>query len=166
VERWQADWTPSQATIDGPACIAHGHRGQAVTLYLDTSSLVKLYVEEDDSNVIERLVNAATVVATSVVAYAEARAVFARRRREGLLTAGACAAVTRRFDADWSALFVIEVTQTLGRSAGALADRFGLRGFDAIHLASFEMLLGRAEDDDAQFSSADIRLTRTAKRLG
>jgi len=58
-----------------------------VTLYLDTSSLVKLYVTEADSEVVRRLVGDANVVATSVVAYPETRAALARLRREGVLTA-------------------------------------------------------------------------------
>jgi uncharacterized protein len=137
-----------------------------VTLYLDTSSVVKLYIDEEDSGVIEELVRSADIVATSVVAYAETRATFARRRREGLLTSAACGTVVRQFNADWSAFLTIGVTEALARSAGALADRLALRGFDAIHLASFEVLLGRTEDDDTRFSSADVRLTRAAKKLG
>ncbi len=137
-----------------------------MTLYLDTSSVVKLYIDEEDSGVIEALVRSADVVATSVVAYAETRATFARRRREGLLTSTACASAKRQFDADWSAFLTIDVTEALARSAGVLADRLALRGFDAIHLASFEVLRGRTEDDDTRFSSADVRLTRAAKKLG
>lgn len=45
-------------------------------LYLDTSSLIKLYVEEDGSSEIESLVEQATLVCTSVVAYPEARSAF------------------------------------------------------------------------------------------
>ena len=45
-----------------------------MTLYVDTSSLVKLYVTEAGSEVVRQLVSDATVVATSVVAYAETRA--------------------------------------------------------------------------------------------
>jgi uncharacterized protein with PIN domain len=51
-------------------------------LYLDTSVLVKIYVEEDGSITIREQVNNARFVATSMIAYVEARAAFARRRRE------------------------------------------------------------------------------------
>lgn len=135
-------------------------------LYLDTSSLVKLYFDEPDSGDVLSAVRGARVVATSVVAYAETRATIARRRRERALGAAAYAAAIRQFDADWTALLTIEVTDELARSAGRLADQLGLRGFDAIHLASFEHLLGRIDDDDAQFSSADDRLVRAARKLG
>ena len=45
-----------------------------MTLYVDTSSLVKLYVTEVGSEVVRQLTENASVVATSVVAYAETRA--------------------------------------------------------------------------------------------
>jgi len=136
-----------------------------VIAYLDTSSLVKLYIEEDGSDAIAELCGVASVVATSVVGYAEARATFARRRRERLLGPSAHARAVRQLDADWGAFLAIEVTADLARAAGRLADRLGTRGFDAIHLASFEHLLAHAEDNDVEFSSADVRLTRAAKHL-
>ena len=40
-----------------------------MTLYLDTSSLVKLYVAEVDTERVRRLVDDATWVATSQIAY-------------------------------------------------------------------------------------------------
>ena len=49
----------------GPHRVCSGPRGSAVTLYLDTSSLVKLYVAEPGSDVVRRLVTQATIVATS-----------------------------------------------------------------------------------------------------
>ena len=42
-----------------------------MTLYLDTSSLVKLYVAEPGSDAVRKLVDDATVVATSSIAYTE-----------------------------------------------------------------------------------------------
>ena len=53
-----------------------------MTLYLDTSSLVKLYVDEPGSDAVHRLVGTATAVATSSIAYTETRAALTRRRRE------------------------------------------------------------------------------------
>jgi hypothetical protein len=61
-------------------------RGPPVTLYLDTSSAIKLYVLEDGADVVHALVGDAAVVATSAITYAEMRARLARLRREGALT--------------------------------------------------------------------------------
>ncbi|MFN3396653.1 MAG: PIN domain-containing protein [Thermodesulfovibrionales bacterium] len=52
-------------------------------LYLDTSVLVKLYVDEAGSEKIRDITCNATVISTSKVAYAEARAAFARKQKEG-----------------------------------------------------------------------------------
>jgi uncharacterized protein len=50
-------------------------------LYLDTSTLVKLYAEEEGTETVERAADEAEAIATSVVAYAEPRAAFARKLR-------------------------------------------------------------------------------------
>ena len=54
--------------------------------YLDTSTLVKLYVEEPESLDVKNLVSASDVLSTSLIAYAEARDAFARRFREKAFT--------------------------------------------------------------------------------
>lgn len=137
-----------------------------MTLYLDTSDLVKLYVDEPDSESIRALVDRADVVATSAVAYPEARATFARRRRARLMTRTEAAAVIRQFDLDWPRLLSIPLGEDLARAAGRLADVHGIRGCDAVHLASFEELLACADDDEVSFSSADDRLVKAARALG
>lgn len=137
-----------------------------MTVYLDTSNLVKLYVNEPDSDAVAELVNQADVVVTSVLAYAETRATFARRRRERHLSASETAAVVRQFDEDWTRFVVMTFGDALAQAAGRLADRHGVRGCDAVHLASFEELLAHCDDDDIRFSCADDRLVRAAKSLG
>jgi predicted nucleic acid-binding protein len=137
-----------------------------VILYLDTSALIKLYIQETDSERVKALVARASALTTSVVAYAEARATFARRHRERRATSVEHAALLHRFEADWRALVAVNVTAAIAHAAGAMAERFGLRGFDAIHLATFEQILARAGDDEVTFSAADDRLVRAARRLG
>jgi uncharacterized protein len=136
-----------------------------VTLYLDTSSLVKLYVAEAGADLVRRLVVEATVVATSVVAYAELRAALARLRRERALTAAQFASAKRAFDQDWPTYLSLEVTGPLSREAGHLAERFALRGFDAVHLASFAEVARRAGTHATRFSSFDDRLNQAALKL-
>ena len=51
-------------------------------VYFDTSSLVKLYVEEIDSEKIRNFAHNAAAVSTSKIAYAEARAAFAKKQKE------------------------------------------------------------------------------------
>jgi predicted nucleic acid-binding protein len=137
-----------------------------VIVYLDTSNLVKLYLEEPDAPAIHRLVSDATIVATSVVAFPEAHATFARRRRERLMTPAEVKAAVRQFDEDWPRLLTIGLDDELARAAGRLADAHSVRGCDAVHLASFEALLARSGSEDVEFSCADARLVRAARSLG
>lgn len=135
-------------------------------LYLDTSSLVKLYVEEAGSDEVQRFAEEASTVTTSQVAYTEGRAAFARRRREHALTPRGFATAKRAFEADWEHYVAVTVTRDLCRGAGDLAERYRLRGFDAIHLASFaEVLRSLRGRTDVRFSSFDDRLNRAARRL-
>ena len=136
-----------------------------MTLYLDTSSLVKLYVTEVGSDVVRQFVGDANVVATSVVAYAETRAALARLRREGVLTASKLTSAKREFEEQWPTYLSLEANDALCRAAGALAEKYGLRAFDSIHLASFAEIARRAGTDDARFSSFDERLNKAARKV-
>jgi predicted nucleic acid-binding protein len=133
-----------------------------MTVYLDTSSLVKLFLEESGSDQVRALAVDATVIVTSVVAYAETRAALARRRRERLLTPRAFSTAKRAFEGQWPRFASIEVTADVARQAGDLAERFALRGFDSVHLASFVSIASQAPAGGVAFSSFDDALNRAA----
>jgi predicted nucleic acid-binding protein len=135
-----------------------------VTLYLDTSSLVKLYVAEPGSDDVRARVERAAVIATSMIAYAEARAALARRRREQALPQTAFAAAKRYFDADWPKYLAVHFTEALCRDAGPLAERYALRGYDSVHLASLLDVARHAGNADTAFSCSDDRLNAAAGR--
>jgi predicted nucleic acid-binding protein len=136
-----------------------------VTVYLDTSSLVKLYINEPGTDDVTRLVRDADVVATSVLAYPEMRATLARRRRERLMTTREHAAAVAQLDADWPRFLSLAFTTEMAVAAGRLAQKHRLRGADSAHLASFELLLATT-GGRVTFSCADDQLTRAAKSLG
>ena len=135
------------------------------TLYLDTSSLVKLYVVEPGSVAVRDQVATANVVATSSIAYTETRAALARRRREQALTPAAFVAAKKAFDLDWPKYLTVEVTSLLCREAGELAERYRLRAYDSVHLAAFAELARAAGPRNTLFSSFDAALDRAARRL-
>lgn len=134
-------------------------------LYLDTSALVKLYVDEEGSPQARAAVEAADAVATSRVAFAEAHAAFAAAARLGRITAAERAAIAALFRMDWRAYVVVGVTQPLVELAAELALDYGLRGFDAIHLAS-AVLLRQRVGGDVRFLAWDKRLVSAAETLG
>ncbi len=131
-------------------------------LYLDTSSLVKLYVEEKDSSKIADLVIASEISATSLIAYAESRSAFARRFREKAFTAREYKRLVNAFNADWNNCFIINVTTELVKFAGELAENHHLRGFDAIHLSS-ALTLYRELSSSVIFSCYNKNLQNASK---
>lgn len=139
--------------------------GPALILYLDTSALVKLYVRERDSARTRRAVEAAEAVATSMVAYAEARAAFARLQREKGSGGKRHRERIAQLDRDWNRYVLVELTAAVVLRAGALAEEHGLRGFDAIHLAS-ALWLRAAHPADLAFSAFDRRLSKAAGAAG
>ena len=134
-----------------------------MTLYLDTSSLVRLYIQEAGSGDVRNLVERASVVSTSIVAYPETRATLARLRRSGDLTPAKFAAAKRNFEEQWPALLTLEVTAPVSHEAGDFAERYALRGFDALHLASFAEVARRAGPSGTRFSSFDEPLNKAAR---
>ena len=135
-----------------------------MTLYLETSSLVKLYVAEPGSEHVRAQVERATVVATSLIAYPEARAAFARRRRERMFPPSAFDAAKRTLEADWPKYLAVQVTEALCKDAGQLAERYALRGYDSVHLASYLEVARHAGAANTEFASSDDRLNIAAGR--
>jgi len=134
-------------------------------VYLDTSSLVKLYVEEIDSEKIRNFAHNAAAVSTSKIAYAEARAAFARKQKEEEFSLKVLRKIVEDLNRDWESYFVIEITDGLIRFAGDIAEKYLLRGFDSIHLASAVHLKNKIRAD-IHFSSYDTRLNQSAEKEG
>jgi len=134
-------------------------------VYLDTSSLVKLYVEEIDSEKIRNFAHNAAAVSTSKIAYAEARAAFARKQKEEEFSLKVLRKTVEDLNKDWESYFVIEITDGLIRFAGDIAEKYLLRGFDSIHLASAVHLKNKIRAD-VHFSSYDTRLNQSAEKEG
>jgi predicted nucleic acid-binding protein len=134
-------------------------------VYFDTSSLVKLYVEEIDSEKIRNFAHNAAVVSTSKIAYAEARAAFARKQKEEGLSQKVLRKIVEDLNKDWESYFVIEITDGLIRFAGDIAEKYLIRGFDSIHLASAIHLKNKI-NSNIHFSSYDTRLNQSAEKEG
>ena len=131
-------------------------------LYVDTSALVKLYVEEAGRAAVVGQIAGAAAVGTARVTYAEARAAFARKRRDGGLDHRGLRRVVERFDGEWAAYTIVDMSDPVVRRAGGLAERHGLRGYDAMQLAAAIEL--QREGGDVFFACFDERLRRAARR--
>lgn len=124
--------------------------------YLDASALVKRYVRESGSSVVDSLFVGATPIATSRVAHTEVFSALARRCREGDLSERRYSVAARQFDTEWNALVRVDVTEDLLVDARRLLERHPLRGFDAIHVAS-AISLRKELDIEVTLAAADRR---------
>lgn len=134
-------------------------------VYLDTSSLVKLYVREAGSSEIVQLISESSAVVTSIVAYAEARAAFARQHRINNLSLKEFGEIKIIFEEDWSRYLVVGLNREILSISGELVEKYDLRGFDAIHLASC-LFFQRKIKKEMIFSSFDRKLNNAAKLEG
>ena len=134
-------------------------------LYVDTSALVKLYVPEPESSAVQALVGSAQIAAVSVIAFAEARAAFARKRRERAVGQKDYRRIVEEFNDDWDHFFIVDVTEPLVKRAAQLAEKHGLRGYDAIQLSS-AIVLREQSGEAVSFCCFDDRLLRASRREG
>lgn len=132
-------------------------------LYLDTSSLVKLYVAEAYSELVQDWVEEAAAVATSQVAYPEALSAFSRRLNRGDLTIDEMDLACELLAGEWSAYVLLPVQE---RKAGGLVLDHLLRGFDAVHLAAALDLWRSFPSEEVVFSSFDGALLKAARSEG
>jgi uncharacterized protein len=139
-----------------------------VILYLDSSSLVAIYLEEPARYaVLMDLKEQADAIASSLIAYPEVRAAFARASknpdRVPSLSREAYAAAIARFDEDWPSVLQVPVDHQIAFDAGQNAASYGIRGYDAVHLTPTLRLQG---SDDLRFSTWDKALAAAAVAAG
>lgn len=135
-------------------------------LYLDTSAMLKLYVTEPGAQRLREAVDAAALVCTHLITYAEVRSAFAKALRMGRITATGLKQYRSELDRDWPSLSIVSVDEGLARRAGDLIDRFHLRAFDGVQLAAAESLSSVQLRDGFGFASFDDRLNQAAAELG
>ena len=66
-------------------------------LYCDTSALMKRYINEEGTDMVDAMWERSNGIATSIVTFAEALSAFSRRHREGLLSVKEYTAVVKKF---------------------------------------------------------------------
>lgn len=134
-------------------------------VYLDASTLVKRYVAEAGSPEVEALIGEAQATGTAVISRAEVAAALARAARTGLVSREAGAKALQAFNADWEHLVRLQLGEPLAARAAALAWEHGLRGYDAVHLAS-ALAWSEALGETVAVATYDRELWRGAKASG
>lgn len=134
-------------------------------LYLDTSACVKKYFQEKGSHEVISLWKEAAAIVTSSVAYAETVASFYRKKREGELYDRKFSEILDAFHKDWESFIRVELTSDLNVRILKLIASYPLRGFDAIHLASAQIIYEKVSDEFV-FACFDQRLIQAARQEG
>ena len=132
-------------------------------LYVDTSSLVKVFVPEQGYQETRALVSHAQRVATSVVTYVEMWSALSRKLRNGESRPSEYQRYLDQFETYWPLISAVPLDGDLTHIAARLAQRPGLRALDAIHLATAVYLTQRV-DEPLMFSCADTTLRTAAAR--
>jgi len=128
-----------------------------VTLYVDSSALIKRYVAEDDSDIADAVLLADTDWVTGRHTFVEV--VLALHRRLGDVERGVA---TAAFERDWERSFVLSLDDAVCRRAAEFGIATGARSLGALHLAAADRAGGRS----VPIVTFDVRLGHAARSLG
>jgi predicted nucleic acid-binding protein len=104
-------------------------------LYLDTSALVKRYINEAGSDLVNDLFAEARGIATGVISRVETAAAFAKAARIGILDREHAWQALQDFRAEWPDYIRLPVSEATVVKGDQLAWELNLRGYDSVHLA-------------------------------
>jgi predicted nucleic acid-binding protein len=127
-----------------------------VTLYVDSSALMKRYVDEHDSAAAEYLLGSDPVLVTSRLTEVEVRRNLAR-----LLDGGDLMGARRQLAADLDAFALIGLDAATTNEAARIAEQTGCRSLDAVHLGS-----ARRAGPSTTLLTFDLRQAQAARTLG
>ncbi len=128
-----------------------------MTLYVDSSALLKRYVNEPDSDVADQLLASDPVLVTSWVTVVEVRRNLAR-----VLEGSVLRSVLRTADRDFDAMALVTCDGAIATAAATIGETLGVRSLDAIQLASAQRLM----IDGLGFATFDLRQGQAGRALG
>jgi uncharacterized protein len=107
-----------------------------VIVYADSSALVKLFVSEKGSDLVEATLARIDLLATVSIAFVEIWAAVVSAGRSGRVLRYEPDRLAAEIEGLWTeSVSEIEIDSILVRRAAALARENALRGYDAVHLA-------------------------------
>ena len=128
-----------------------------MSLYVDSSALLKRYVDEPDSDVADSLLRSDSSLLT-----ARHTIVEVRRNLTRLVAGRELASARSAFARDLEVLSIIELDEVTCDGAAQIAEVTGVRTRDALHLAAAQRIGGPA----VPFLTFDVRQAQAARALG
>jgi predicted nucleic acid-binding protein len=129
-----------------------------VTLYADASAILKLYLDEVESDVARDVLRGDPVWISACITAVEVRRNLAR-----LLADEALEDAREQFRRDWADVASLAIDDETSERASELAEATGLRTLDALHVEAAERA---AAEDDLRMVTFDVRLAAAARSLG
>ncbi len=127
-----------------------------MTLYVDTSALLKRYVDERDSDVAEQLMAADPVLVTSHLTEVELRRNLAR-----LLDGEDLVRTRRQVQTDLDAFALVSLDATTCSEAARIAEQTLRRSHDALHIAA-----AHRAGERTVLLTFDVRQAQAARSAG
>lgn len=104
--------------------------------FVDTSALLKKYIEERGSRQLEEVLGRVSDLIVSPITWVEFNAAFARRLRRKLLTAQQSSWILSEAETDFRSYSQVVWDEELVRAATGMVCRYPLKTLDAIQLAA------------------------------
>ena len=104
-------------------------------LYLESSALVKRYIQEKASEDVNAWIDTAEMVVTGLITRVEVAAAIARAGRMKLISPDETLAALRQFRSEWESFQRLPINENTVIRGSDLAIEHNLRGYDATHLA-------------------------------
>jgi predicted nucleic acid-binding protein len=108
-------------------------------VYADTSALVKLFVREENSDATREMLQEADMLGTGLLTRAELGSALARGAQHGYLFSEEALEAKSRLETVWGSWVHIALDEALVYRAEQMAWKYGLRGYDAVHLAAAQV---------------------------
>lgn len=134
-----------------------------MNLFLDSSALSKLYLTEPETATVMQAVQGAETVLVSTLALPETASALARKARDGEITATEERAAFQQLMDEWPDLERFDVIDHIAKEAATLARSKGLRGADAVQLATVAWL--SRERKSVRFLAFDAALNQAARGI-
>jgi predicted nucleic acid-binding protein len=107
-----------------------------MNLYLDTSALIKRYVEEPGSEDVLDWMDLAAMIGTALITRAEVGSAITRIARINNLNSQVSDKALDKFRFEWNNFNRLPINEELIARADFLACQHSLRGYDSVHLAA------------------------------
>jgi predicted nucleic acid-binding protein len=131
-------------------------------IYLDSSALVKRYVEEQGTDFVKSVLAGNGLITTSKLTYPEILSALMRKVRTGEIERKTFNGIVDVFDKDWDHVLVLDFHKDLLQIVRILIEKHPLKAADAIHLSS-ALWLRHSSKADVTFIASDSNLLKAAR---